>query len=308
MEFNPINNFNNIQISSQKAGLVQNSQQQAQNQAPQQEPAQAQNQINNINKAFIADYSTIKMDNETILKYLKSLLKFPSTIENFTKQLYSKNIDPKLAKILTQNMINTKALNEILNQNSTEAISKLMQTISNSLKTGMSDIEQLKEVLTILSAIQTSTNINTTNALKELLLLYIPFNQQIFDKNIDDKLISEGEKQAIKNSKLSILFETINFSNIVININEDKNNIYLDIFCNKNFARDKFKTIITALSKELSINISLDFTAKFNQENNNKIQNFKIISDGFISGNCLIVAHIAIKTILKIDNDFLEII
>ncbi len=304
MEFNPINNFNNIQLSSQKAGLVQNSQQQP-NQNIQQELPQSQNQIYQPIQQVMINYATIKMDSETILKYLQNLLKLPNSIEEFTKQLTTKNIDSKLAKILVENMISTKALNEFLNQNSTQAISKLMQTISNSLKTGMKDIDQLKEILTILTAIQTSTNTNT-NALKELLLLYIPFNQQIFDKNIEGKITQEEEKQAIKNSKLSILFETINFSNIVIAINEELNNLYMEIFCTDNFIKNKFITIINALSKEASINVSIDFNIKQNDNKNNETQNFKIVSDGYISGNCLILAHIAIKTILKIDNDFIK--
>ena len=119
MEFNSINNYNPNIVSNQKAGLVQNSQNQqspAQNQItqqPQQTPTQQ------INPGLMYDFQAAKMDNETILKYLQNLMKLPNSIDKFVNQLNSKNIDPKITSILIQNMISTKALGEFLNQNST---------------------------------------------------------------------------------------------------------------------------------------------------------------------------------------------
>lgn len=304
MEFNSINNYNPNIVSNQKAGLVQNSQNQqspAQNQItqqPQQTPTQQ------INPGLMYDFQAAKMDNETILKYLQNLMKLPNSIDKFVNQLNSKNIDPKITSILIQNMISTKALGEFLNQNSTEAISKLLQTISTSLKSGANDVTQLKEVLAILSTIQTSTL--STNSLKELLLLYIPLNQPVFNKETNFENLDEEEQKKSKNAAISILFETINFSNILCCLNEIDNNLLIDIYSNKNFPNDKFNSIINTLSKEANLNTLIEFKTKKQEEVKNEIQNFKILSDGFISTNSLIFSHLIIKTIFKLDDDFAD--
>ncbi len=300
--FNLVNNLNNINITQTKANIVQNSQnQQTQNQAPQPQ-IQTPQQNQTINPSLMYDFQLAKMDNETVLKYLQNLMKLPNSIEKFVDQLGGKNADLKLASILTENLISIKALSEFLNQNSTDAISKLMQTISSTLKSGVSDVSQLKEILSVLGAIQTSTSLNA-NALKELLLIYIPLNAPVFDKNTDSEIANEDEKQAIKNSKLSILFETINFSNMLFCLNEAQNNILIDIFTAKNFPSAKFSSILNALSKEMNINLLTEFKTKEIQKTNSA-QNFKVISDGFISPNVLLLSHLIIKTVLKIDEEF----
>ena len=300
---NPIN-INIRNTSQTTAGMVQNSQNlpsnQQQNMQLQTQTPQ-QNQV--INPSLMYDFSAVKMDNETVLKYLQNLLKLPNSIEKFVNQLGNKNIDPKITSILVENMISTKALSEFLNQNSTEAISKLMQTISTSLKSGVNDVTQLKEILNILGAIQTSTTINT-NTLKELLLLYIPLNAPVFDKNMDNKITDVNEKELIKNSKLSILFETVNFSNLLCCLNESDNNLLIDIYATNIFPKNDFEKIIVSLSKEIFLTPLLEFKIKNQNEQKNNSQNFKILSDNFISSNSLIMSHLIIKTIFKLDNDF----
>ena len=157
----------------------------------------------------VFNYEQAKMDSETLLKYLQSTLKMPDSIEKFVKSK-----DAKALKILVENMINTKALGEFLNQNSTSAIETILKTISASMKSGISDVSQLKDILGILTSIQSQTNLNT-NMIKELLLLYIPLNPMVFDKQIDFTPASADIEEAINNSTLSIVFETVNFSNIL---------------------------------------------------------------------------------------------
>lgn len=307
MEFSSINNFNFQINTNPKAGLVQNSQNPPQAQAQ----VQAQNPSilagsETINPALIYDFQATQMDSETILKYLQNLLKLPNSIDKFVNQLNSKNVNSKLASILVENMISVKLLSEFLNVNSKEAISKLMQVISSSLKSGNSDISQLKEILSILGTIQNSTSIST-NSIKELLLLYIPLNVPVFDKKVDNKIENQEENEAIKNAKMSILFETINFSNILITLNEEQNSAFLNVFALDYFPKNEFQRIIEALSKETGFFSLIDFKNKKIEKNNNSnynTQNFKILSDGFISPNMLILAHIVIKTIFKIDTDY----
>lgn len=303
MEFNSINtNFNIQPQAQQKAGLVQNAQN-SQNTPAQSQPQQqtqtqtTQNQC--INPALMFDYQSAKMDNQTVLKYLQNLMNLPNSIEKFVNQLNSNNIDPKIKSILIENMISVKMLSEFLSQNSNNAISKLMQTISQNLKSGI-DTSQLKEILSILGTIQNSNSPNS-NTIKELLLLYIPLNTPIFEKNSDSKIENQEEAKSVKNSKLSILFETLTFSNLLVCIDEAENNLFIDVYTPDNFPKSNFTKTVEILSREASIIPIFNFKEKQTRNTESKTQNFKIISDSFISPNTLLLAHIIIQTILKLD-------
>jgi len=302
--FSSINITTNINnIAQTKANMVQNSQNTPNQQQAPQPQLQTPQQAQNINPSLMYDFSIAKMDNETVLKYLQNLLKLPNSIEQFVNQLNAQSIDPKIKSILIENMISTKALSELLNQNSTEAISKLLQTISSSLKSGINDVSQLKEILAILGTIQTNSTIST-NTLKELLLLYIPLNNPVFDKDTSFEDLSENEKTSVKSAKISILFETNNFSNLLCTLSESNKDILIDIYTTKIFPKENFNNIIQTLAKEISINPLIEFKEKSVQENNFSIQNFKVLSDGFISSNSLILSHLIIKTIFKLDDNF----
>ena len=302
--FNSVNNYIPLQnLAQTKAGLVGNSQvqQNTQNQQSQQQINQPTQQT--INPQQIFTYQMAKMDNEVVLKYLQNLLNLPNSIDKFLNQTNAKNADPKMLQVLIENMINTKALSEFLNQNSTQAISKLMQTISSSLKNGVSDVSQLKEILNILVSIQNSTNINS-NTLKELLLLYIPLNIPAFEEKGDFNKIEEENKEKIKNSTLSLLIQTINFSNILSCINQNNNYLLIEFYSNQDFPKENFAKIITKLSKEANINTLIEFKQNNTEEAKEQKQNLKVISQGFVPTDILILSHLIIKTIFKIDNDF----
>lgn len=304
--FNPINSNFNIQnnFSSQKAGLVQNSQNQAINQFNQnQSQTPAQNLQTSLNPNLLINYEAVKMTNEQVLKYLLNLLEMPSSIDKFISNLNNAKNQDKIAKLLNENLLNIKALNDFLNQNSTNAINKLLNIISTTLKQGNEDISQLKEMLTILNSIQQSSLINA-NTLKEFLLLYIPLNIPIFNKQDEIKNQDEQETKIIKSSILSIMLETINFSNILCSINSNDNQIFLDIYSNNFFPFEKFNKIMVLLTQNGNINVSCDFKILKTIEKENSTQNFKVNSTGNIPLNVLLLAQMTIKAIFKLDNDF----
>ena len=304
--FNPINSNFNIQnnFSSQKAGLVQNSQNQAINQFNQnQSQTPAQNLQTSLNPNLLINYEAVKMTNEQVLKYLLNLLEMPSSIDKFISNLNNAKNQDKIAKLLNENLLNIKALNDFLNQNSTNAINKLLNIISTTLKQGNEDISQLKEMLTILNSIQQSSLINV-NTLKEFLLLYIPLNIPIFNKQDEIKNQDEQETKIIKSSILSIMLETINFSNILCSINSNDNQIFLDIYSNNFFPFEKFNKIMVLLTQNGNINVSCDFKILKTIEKENSTQNFKVNSTGNIPLNVLLLAQMTIKAIFKLDNDF----
>lgn len=311
--FNSLNNINfnqnmgNYQrnISNTPAQIVQ----QNINQTPNQGQNPNQNALLNqqrtlLNPEFLFNFETFQMDNETVTKYLQNLLKLPNSLDKFMQEINNPKLNPKALNILVENLVNLKAIGELLNDNSKAAIQKLLQTIAQAAKSTGGNTEQLKEMLSVLSSIQSSNLNATTNTIKELLLLYIPIDIQAFNKEVEFKNLSEEEQEKVQSSALSIMIETINFSNILCLINENDNSLYIELSANENFTFDKFKTIVEVLARESSIKTYIEFKPAKKYQDANSKQNFKIVSGGFVQTNVLILAHIIIKAIFKIDSDF----
>ena len=252
--------------------------------------------------------NVLKMDNEVVQKYLQSLLDMPESLDKFLKAINIKDKNSQsyqFLKLFVENMINNKELSQLLKQNSNDAIQKLLAVITQSLKQNSADTGQLKEILSVLNVIHSSSSLNT-NTLRELFLLYIPINYQVYKENSNfDKITSDNE-ESIKESILSILFETYNFSNILITLCDNNNTVTVELHASLDFPYDKFKKIITSYAKDNSINVLCDFLKIKDGQSRGQKQNFKIISNYFVPINILNISHIVIKTIFKIDFDLSE--
>ena len=308
-DFNSINNLN-FYINSRNIPLtpLKGSEEGIKNQENNMSNTRSNASYYSVYPPLLYTFQNARMDNEIMLKYLLNLLSLPSTIDKFIKETLSKNKDGKdndLAKLLTENLLNTKALAEYLSKNSKIAIEKNLRMISDSLKFGIDDNFQLREVLSVLSAIHAQSSSNS-NILKEFLLLYIPINGQIFDRETEYSPDSEEEKSEISNSCLSIMLETINFSNILCVLNIFDNNVCLTMYAVESFPFAKFKNIILNFAKDVNIDIIIDYKIKKMQKNDaKKLQNFKIVSKSLVMLNVLVLSHLIVKTIIKIDNDFI---
>ena len=141
--------------------------------------------------------------------------------------------------------------------------------------------------------------------MKELFLIYIPLNYQEFNKELEFEP-SQEEIEKINNSNLSLIFETINFSNVLCSISEENNSIFVDVYSSSNFPLIKLKNIINEKIKKY--NFITDF--QFNERKNDKEcteQNFKIISNNFVSINLLLLSYKIIETIFELDNNYVAI-
>lgn len=247
----------------------------------------------------------LKMENEVVQKYLQNLLNMPEGMDKILNALNTKETNTQsyqFLKIFVENMLNNKELSQLLNQNSNEAIQKLLNVISQTMKYSSSDTAQLKEILSVLNTIHTTSSINT-NTLRELFLLYIPIDYQVYKQDSDFKKIEEEQGERIKNSILSIMLETYNFSNILAILNSENNIITVQICAIESFPFEKFKKHILEFSKENSINVLCDFVKINNSENKGQKQNFKVVSQNYIPVNIINTAYFLIKTIFKTDND-----
>ena len=302
---NPINNLPNIFINNQAISKPVSNEAQQQANTSQQNP-QYQIQTSFYNQIFETSslYSLIKMDNNAINKYLQNLLSMPDSIIEFINKATSTDIGQKLAKLIANGELDLDKLTVLLNQNSKAAIDKVLKTISSSIANGNSDISQLKEVLSILSSIQSSTNSVSSNSLKELLLLYIPLNIQAW-QNSTTPTEAENKDKKTDFSSLNILFQTKNFNNMSCTINSLEKDFSIDFKIDKIFPKEKFLSLINESLKKLNLACAFDFNYNSGSiENNNKIQDFKVFSNSKVSIQLLILTHLVITSVFKFDNDF----
>ncbi|MBR1616717.1 hypothetical protein IJ670_01050 [bacterium] len=241
------------------------------------------------------------MEDSVVQKYVQNILKMPESFEKFLEQALNSNDGGKFLKLIVENMFNTKELASLLNENSKDAIQKLINVISDTLKTPGANMEQLRDILAIISAVYTNTQMDT-NALRELFILYIPVNCQMIKQEYNFSGFEDENMEAIKNSALSILFQTKNFKNLFVSMDEVQNMVYIQVFCCDNFVIDKFNKTLKEVLKTLNINARADFQFIRTQQKENDEQNFKVISNDLVSLNILLCAYSIVKIIFKLDN------
>ena len=91
----------------------------------------------------------------------------------------------------------------------------------------------------------------------------------------------------------------------MVTLDEEEESLFLTIYAGSDFIFDKFEKIIQTLSRESNIKVFIEknIISKKNSEKDIKEQNFKVISNEFVSTNALLISHIVVRTIFKLDFD-----
>ena len=123
--------------------------------------------------------TTIEIEQKA--NYAKDLLNLPRDFSELINQITSNSTQTSalnqqmlenLAKLFHNGKIDLSLLSTLLNDNSKEAMQKLMMTIANLAKYGANDVSGLKELMNLFSA--NTALVSDSQALKNLLLLYLP--------------------------------------------------------------------------------------------------------------------------------------
>ena len=267
----------------------------------------AQNFLNqNIQETLLNNamlFEKTSLNNQEILKYLQTSMKMPASIDEFLQETVYKQIGESSIEKFLNFLLDTKVLNELLNKNSKAAADRMILTIANSIKTGGSDVQQLKEMLSVLTSVRHNTT-SDTGTLRELLLLYIPLNYLVFDLKNEYNQVIEDEDEKIQNSTLSILFETIQFSNMLCCVTNENNDILIEMYGNDTFPYEEFQRVVHALAKEALLNIRFDYIKINTAAQNSTKQNFQVTSSEFIPSKVLLTAHMLIRMVFKFDDNY----
>ena len=275
-----------------------------------------QNSVQSTQKQTLSpELKMTPMEVEQTAKYVKELLNMPKDVAQVVSQLSANNTvttaqNMQLLLMLSSGKIDLNALAQLLSDNSKAALQKLVQTMSQAAKMGVSDTQQLKDLINTLGLVSVSTN-DTTAALKNFILLYLPWlplnakgESLDFDIDVFDKTSSGGDDEA---QSVTILIETMNFSNVkaLLEMTQD-NKVEIMINCIEDFPREKVLAVLKKESQDLNIQAGLivETTKKEIPKDTVKKARAEISASSAISPQLMLMAHAVIKIVFKIDKDF----
>lgn len=212
-----------------------------------------------------------------------------------------KNLD-----ILTGGMINLNQISALLQQNGKEAITKLIMSMTEASKSGITDLSQMKEMAKLINAsISVAAENNPQKTLKLLLMLYLPWlpleDGVGFDLELQQKSDSEDESDSI----LVITVTTINYGTVKATLFlESSNSVQVGIECSEKFPKTELQLRIDKEQKFYSMDSNVSFKTKDSGENKQQKQsaNINMSQTNEINPYLLLMAHTLIKHIIDIDN------
>lgn len=212
----------------------------------------------------------------------------------------------KKLDILTGGMINLNQVSALLQQNGKEAITKLIMSMTEATKSGITDLSQMKDMAKLINAsISVAAENNPQKTLKLLLLLYLPWlpleDGVGFDLELQQKTDSKEESDSI----LVITVTTINYGTIKATLYlESSNSVQVGIECSEKFPKTELQLRIDKEQKFYSMDSTVSYSTKEQGENIQQKQsaNINMSQTNEINPYLLLMAHTLIKHIIDIDN------
>lgn len=214
-------------------------------------------------------------------------------------------------EILSNGMINLSKLSTLIQTNGKEAITKLIMSMTEASKAGITDLSQMKDMAKLINAsISVAAENNPQKTLKLFLMLYLPWlpleDGTGFDIDFENK--QNEENGAESDSILQISVTTLNFGTITATlILESSNSVQVSVNCNEDFPQHELDLRISKEQKFYSMDSVLSYTAKKPLDNEHthskQSTNINASQTTEINPYLLLMAHALIKNIIEIDNN-----
>ncbi|MBQ8460448.1 hypothetical protein IJ541_10160 [bacterium] len=211
-------------------------------------------------------------------------------------------------EILSSGMINLNQISMLLQQNGKEAITKIIMTMTEASKSGITDLSQLKEMAKLINAsISVASENNPQKTLKLLLMLYLPWLPLEDGTGFDLEIQNKSENHEESDSVIVITVSTINYGTVRTTIYlESSNSVQTTIECSENFPKTELKLRIEGEQKHYSMDSVLTFETNdgIKEQNYQKQSaNINMSQTTEINPYLLLMAHTIIKHIIDIDNN-----
>lgn len=213
----------------------------------------------------------------------------------------------KNLEILSGGMINLADISILLQKNGKEALTKLIMSMTEASKAGITDLTQMKEMAKLINAsISIAAENNPQKTLKLLLMLYLPWlpleDGVGFDLEVESK--SGGEEES--DSVLTVTISTKNFGTVVATIFlETSNSVQIAIECSDKFPREELQLRMDSDKKQYSMDTVTTYNVnKDLKPNTDKASaNINMSQTTEINPYLLLTAHSIIRHVIEIDNN-----
>jgi hypothetical protein len=214
----------------------------------------------------------------------------------------------KTLQILSGGMIDLGQISALLQANGKDALTKLIMSMTEVSKSGISDLTQMKEMAKLINAcISIASENNPQKTLKLLLMLYLPWLPLEDGVGFDLEVSTEEEEKEESDSILIVTITTINYGNVKATlILESSNSVQVSIECLSEFPKTELSLRLNKEQKSYSMNsvisYNTDKSQKQEQEHPQKTA-VNMSKTTEINPYLLLMAHALIKNVIEIDNN-----
>jgi hypothetical protein len=210
-------------------------------------------------------------------------------------------------EILSGGMINLNQISQLLQTNGKDAITKLIMSMTEASKAGITDLSQMKEMAKLINAsISIASENNPQKTLKLLLMLYLPWLPLEDGVGFDLEIQQKSEDKEESDSILQITISTINYGIIKATlILESSNSVQVTIACSDKFPKNELKTRISKEQKFYAMDSVVSFNDNKSKEQTDAKQSASVnlSQTTEINPYLLLMAHTLIKHVIEIDNN-----
>ena len=242
--------------------------------------------------------------------YIKDLLALPKDMNELIKLVRnmantnSSTTQTNISKMVQSGNLAIADIAVLLQQNAKEASNKLILAMAQASKQGISDLSQIKETLSILNAsVSAADPNNTTQAIKSLMLLYLPWLPLDEGVGFDLEVEPQETDGANADSILTILVKTKNYGNIkAILALSTSNSVDIIITCAENFPKNELLKQLKEDEKKHAVqsNIEINTMKTMNLEDKQQVK-IDMSSTNQINPFLLLMAHSFIRHTIEID-------
>lgn len=261
---------------------------------------------NSMKSLFMSNFKMNHIASLDRALYVKDLMNLPKNMEQILIVLQNNLANSKeVPKLLTTN-INLAELSELIQQGGKEALNKLVLTMANAAKQGITDFSEIKDAMKLIGAsVSAAGTKDNAQILKSFMLLYLPWlplQEGVgFELEIETTESGSGESE----SSITIMITTKNYGNVKVTlILIGGNSISLIVNCGESFPKEDLLKRIKEESKSHSIPSDIIFEVnKFKQAENSTPQAKVSMSNvSEINPFLLLMAHAVIRHTIEIDN------
>ena len=210
-------------------------------------------------------------------------------------------------EILSGGMIDLNQISMLLQKNGKDGITKLIMSMTEASKSGLTDLSQIKEMAKFINAsVSIASENNPQKTLKLLLMLYLPWLPLEDGVGFDLEIQQKNESKEESDSILVITISTIHFGIVKATlILETSNSVQTIIECCEEFPQNELNLRINNEQKFYTMNSVISYSLTNTKPSGIQAQSANINSSQTTEINpyLLLMAHTIIKQVIYIDNN-----